>query len=69
MLPIFWGYGILVLNSRECSKMDNQNLQEQYALLERERQEDKRKTVIIIILCILIILITLLGLYFSYYKI
>ena len=46
--------------------MDDMNLQEQYAILEKEREEDKRKTIIIIILCILIILITLLGLYFAY---
>ena len=46
--------------------MENQNLQEQYALLAKEEKENKRKTIIIIILCILIILITLLGLYFSY---
>lgn len=46
--------------------MEDKNLQEQYALLEKERKEDRRKTIVIIILCILIILVTLLGLYFAY---
>lgn len=46
--------------------MEESNLQEQYALLEKEKNEDRKKTIIIIILCILIILVTLLGLYFAY---
>jgi len=46
--------------------MEENNLQEQYALLEKEKNEDRKKTIIIIILCILIILVTLLGLYFAY---
>ena len=46
--------------------MMNEDIQEQYALLEEEKREDRRKTIIIIILCILILLITMIGLYFAY---
>ena len=44
--------------------MDN-NLQEQYELIEEEKKENRKKTIIIILLCLLIIIITIIGVFFS----